>query len=288
MKLNEDSVVLVTGASRGVGKGIAMALANSGATVYVTARAREEGNAALPGTLEETVEAINARGGKGVGVVCDHSNDEQIKALFQRIRLDHDRLDILANNVYKVPDTLMEPGSFWEKPLSYWDDMIDIGLRSHYVASWLAAPMMISRQSGLIVNISSFGARCFIHTPAYGIGKAGMDKMAHDMAKELSSHNVAMLSLWLGIVRTERTSTVMDAAPEMYESLAAGIESPEYPGRIIRGLCDSGDVMQWSGKTYITAELGKQLNIRDIDGKIPSSYAPMLGEPVQPSEAMVR
>lgn len=287
MALNEKPVVVVTGASRGVGKGVALALAETGATVYVTGRTASADGSAQPNTVTATAAEIDARGGKGIAVVCDHSDDQQIRALFDRVEQEQGRIDILVNNVFSVPDDLLQPGPFWEKPLSYWHDMIDIGLRAHYVASYYAAPLMVKQHEGLIVNISSFGARCFIHTPIYGIGKAGTDKMMHDMAKELEPHGVAAISLWLGIVKTERTQQVMQAAPEAYEALAAGIESPEYPGRIIRALIDSGQLLQRTGKTWVSAELGAELGVKDIDGNIPTSYSAMLGEPVQPSPAMI-
>lgn len=287
MALDNNPVVVVTGASRGVGKGVALALAEAGATVYVTGRSVHKSTGALPGTINATAEEINARGGKGIAVACDHADDAQVKALFEQVKEEQGRLDILVNNVFVVPDNLMEPGSFWEKPLTYWDDMINIGLRAQYVASYHAAPMMVAQKQGLIVNISSFGARCFIHTPLYGVGKAGADKMAHDMAKELRPHNVAALSLWLGIVKTERTAAVMDVAPQAYEALASGIESPEYPGRIIAAIAKLPDLMERSGKTWVTAELGAELQIEDIGGNIPTSYSPMLGEPAQPSDAMI-
>ncbi|MBR9911382.1 MAG: SDR family NAD(P)-dependent oxidoreductase [Gammaproteobacteria bacterium] len=286
MSLHHKPVVVVTGASRGVGKGVALALAEMGATVYVTGRTT---GAAEPqaGSIEATAAEVTRRGGTGIAIACDHRDDAQIKALFEQVARDQGRLDVLVNNVFAVPDDLLHPAPFWQKPLSYWDDMIDLGLRAHYLASYYAAPLMVEQREGLIVNISSFGARCYIHTPIYGIGKAGADKMAHDMAKELKPHNVAALSLWLGVVKTERTLEVMSVAPEAYADLVDGMESPEYPGRLVRALLERNEVMARTAKTWVTAELGAELGVRDIDGRIPSSYAAMLGEPAQPSEAMV-
>ena len=288
MKLDSSSVILVTGASRGVGKGIALALAASGATIYITGRSVDKASGNLPGTIHQTTQEINQRGGKGIAVACDHSDDTQIDALFERINTDHGGVDLLVNNVFKVPDCLLEEVPFWKKPKSYWGDIIDIGLRAHYLASCHAAEKMVAKKSGLIVNISSFGARCFIHTPIYGIGKAGADKMAHDMAVELRPHKVAALSLWLGIVRTERTQLVMSETPQSYEALSSGIESPEFAGRIIQALANDPQLMDRSGKSWISAQLGEEYGVVDIDGKKPSSYAAMLGEPATPSEAVIR
>ena len=279
MSIQHQPVVLVTGAGRGVGKGVALALAEMGAKIYVTGRTLI--------SVEVTAEEINKRGGSGVAVVCDHSKDDQIEALFDRIKREQGRLDVLVNNVFAVPDDLLVPAPFWEKPLSYWDEMIDLGLRSHYVASYYAAPIMVSQSEGMIVNISSFGARCFIHTPIYGIGKAGVDKMAHDIAKELKPYNVSAFSLWLGVVKTERTQAVMEMAPDAYANLLDGMESPQYPGRLLRAILERDEAMSRTGKTWISAQLGAELGVKDIDGRIPSSYADMLGGPAQPSEAMV-
>lgn len=287
MGVLDGKVALVTGASRGVGKGVALALGAEGATVYVTGRSRTEGDAPLPGTIDKTVEEIAARGGTAIAVPCDHRNDDEIASVVASIINDQGKIDILVNNVFAVPDDLIEPKPFWERPLSHWDDMIDLGLRAHYVAAHAVAPHMVKAAGGLIVNISSPGARCYIHSAIYGIGKAGADKMAADMAKELREHGVAALSLWLGIVKTERTNLALDAAPEAYAPLMDGLESPEYPGRIIAALYQAGQVMDRSGQAWYTSELGAELNVEDIDGRIPASYREMLGGPAEPNPAMI-
>ncbi|MEX2081338.1 MAG: SDR family NAD(P)-dependent oxidoreductase, partial [Dehalococcoidia bacterium] len=181
-------VAVVTGASRGVGKGCALALADEGATIYVTGRTVTPGSAPLPGTIGQTVEEVNRRGGKGIAVQVDHNNDDQVAALFDQVRREQGRLDILVNNAYTVPDELIEPGSFWEKPLSMWA-MIDVGLRSNYVAAWHAAHIMVPQQSGLIVNTSSYGGARYSLAVVYGTGKAAIDRMTRDMAIELKPHN---------------------------------------------------------------------------------------------------
>ena len=288
MGLQDNRVVVVTGASRGVGKGIALALGATGATVYVTGRSTQERDSPLPGTVHATADEITARGGKGVAVVCDHRDDGQVKALFDQVTRESGRLDILVNNVYAVPDTLIEPGGFWQKPLSIWDDMIDVGLRSHYVASYYAAPMMIAQKAGLIAFTSSFGARVYTHAAAYGVGKAGTDKMAMDMGIELKPHNVACLSLWLGLVKTERTNIVLEQSPEQYAALSDGIESPEYPGRVIDAVARDPDYMERSGRVWISAELGQAYGVKDIDGREPQSYRPMLGDPPEPSPIVIQ
>lgn len=292
MALKSDRVVLVTGASRGVGKGTALALGASGATVYVSGRSRNEGEtSALPGTIDATAAEINQRGGKGIAVACDHTDDDQIKALIEQVISEQGRIDILVNNVYRVPDDILDWKPFWQRPLDdHWQAMIDLGLRAHYVAAYHAAPHMVKAGSGLIVNISSPGARCYLHSVIYGLGKAAKDKMMHDMGKELREHNVAAIALWPGIVKTERLAPAIaaDALPAEYEPLKPGMESPEFPGRIIDAIASLDNYMDYSGRSWWNSELGVELAVKDIDGAQPMSYAPFMGEPGVPPEAMVK
>ncbi len=282
-------VTIVTGASRGVGKGIALALGEAGYTVYVTGRSVHEGQTGpLPGTITATAAAVRERGGNSIAVACDHRNDDEIDALVARVIDEQGRVDILVNNVFAVPDDLMASIPFWERPKSHWEQMIDLGLRAHYIAACAVAPHMIRRRSGLIVNVSSPGARCYIHSPVYGIGKAGTDKMAQDIARELAEFDVAAISLWLGVVKTERTLQAMEAAPEAYAALAPGLESPEFAGRIIHALAESDELMLRTGRTWYTAELGQELGVTDVDGRQPESYRTLLGGPADPSPAMIR
>ena len=198
MTKSSERVAVVTGSSRGVGKGIAIALGASGATVYVTGRSHQGGKEhPLGGTVESTASAVTEAGGHGIAVTCDHSNDDQVRELFQRVEQEQGRLDILVNNATAVPRELAKPGPFWEKSLDLLR-ILDVGLRSHYVASYFAAPLMARTGGGLIVFTSSYGGRVYMHGPAYGAGKAGIDKMAMDMAVDLRDHDVASVSLWLG------------------------------------------------------------------------------------------
>jgi NAD(P)-dependent dehydrogenase (short-subunit alcohol dehydrogenase family) len=283
-----DRVAVVTGASRGAGKGIALALGETGATVYVTGRTRNEGDAPLPGTVFATAEEIDRRGGTGVPVVCDHANDAQVAALFDRINAVHGRLDILVNNAAVVPGGLAAKGPFWEKPLRL-QDMFDVGLRTSYVSSYYAAPLLTRDPDagGLIVNTSSFGGGCYMHGPAYGAVKAGVDKMAHDMAIDLQPFNVAAVSIWMGLLRTERTEVALAAAPGRYGALAAMAESPEFTGRVIAALARHPDRMRWTGQVVVGAELGEELGVLDVDGTAPTSHRPFLGDPVTYNSAVV-
>ena len=223
----QERTVLVTGASRGAGRGIAVALAQAGTTVYVTGRTVQAGQADLPGTIGETVAAINAAGGHGVAVQCDHSDDEQVRDLFAQIKSEAGSLDIVVNNATALPDGLTDKGPFWEKPLAL-SSLLEVGLRSHYIAAYHAAPLLLLGNNPLLVNTSSFGGRIYMHGPAYGAGKAAIDKMAHNMAIDFRPYNVAVISLWMGLLMTERTKKVIDSDPELYADMADTAEHPEF------------------------------------------------------------
>ena len=186
-------VALVTGASRGVGKGVALGLGEAGATVYVTGRTVDDGQGVgnLPGTIHQTVDEVNRLGGHGVAIACDHRDDEQVKAVLARIEAAHGRLDILVNNVWGGYEFFWDGTEFWTEqgfwtmPLSRWDAMFQAGVRAHYVASVLAAPLMVARRAGLIVNISFIAAGKDDSGVCYGTAKAADDRMAACMAHDL-------------------------------------------------------------------------------------------------------
>jgi len=286
MALKQDRVVVVTGASRGAGKGIAVALGATGATVYVTGRTRREGDAPLPGTVQATAEAVTAAGGRGIAVYCDHADDAQVAQLFEQVRREQGRLDILVNNATVLHDALTATGPFWSKPLAL-ADILDVGLRSHYSASWFAAPLLLANGEGLVVNTSSYGGRIYMHGPAYGAGKAGIDKMAHDMAVDFRPHRVAVIALWMGLLATERTRRVFAAEPEKYAGMAATAESPEFSGRVIDALARDPQLMDRSGQVWIGAELALAYGVTDIDGRQPLSPRTFFGDTTCFGDAIV-
>ncbi len=287
---SERSVAVVTGATRGAGKGIAHGLAAEGVIVYITGRSSTTATATLrgetlAGTLEQTATEIEAAGGTAIPVTCDHTDDVQTRALFERVQREQGRLDILVNNAAFIHENLIDPEPFWEKPLDL-VNILDIGLRSAYVASYYAAPIMVAQQSGLITFTSSFGAACYMHGPAYGAQKTGLDKFAADMAVDLEDHNVAAVSLWLGPQRTERTEIVLRHRGEQYDDFMAMAESPQFNGRIIKALADDPRRAERSGQTLITAELALEYGITD-EGRQPPSYREQLGQPRIPHPARV-
>jgi NAD(P)-dependent dehydrogenase (short-subunit alcohol dehydrogenase family) len=275
MQNRASFVVMVTGASRGLGRGIARAFGSRGATVYLTGRAAD-------GSLEQAAAEVDAQGGCGIPVACDHREDEQVRALFERVRKDSTSLDILVNNAAAVyPDALLAPGGFWEKSLRL-VDMIDVGLRSNYVASYYAAPMMVDAKRGLIANISFYGAVSYFHGAAYGAAKAGTDKMTHDMSIDLIPHGVAVVSYWPGFIMTDALARMPpEMVPDDLRAMLPQFERPEFSGLVIDALYRDPELRELSGKALIGAELGMKYGIKDLDGKQPISYRRTMGSPAE-------
>ncbi|CAN7317854.1 SDR family NAD(P)-dependent oxidoreductase [Phenylobacterium sp. LjRoot225] len=281
-------VAVVTGASRGAGRGIAIALGAHGCTVYVTGRSEKAGDAALPGTIYETAEAVTKAGGVGIAVRVDHADDAQVKTLFDQVERDQGRVDILVNNACALHDQLTAPGNFWEKPLGI-VDMLDVGLRSSYVASYYAAPLMIGRDKALVAFTSASGAVHYVFGPAYGAHKAGMDKFAADMAVDFKEAGVAALSIWMGTLWTDRLRMVIASDPAKYAYLENMAETPEFTGHVIWALYNDPQLMELSGQTVIGAEMAVKYGIQDEGGRQPSSYRDTHGvEPRVQYPAIIR
>ncbi|MET1755667.1 SDR family NAD(P)-dependent oxidoreductase [Novosphingobium sp. RD2P27] len=265
-------VAIVTGASRGAGRGIARALGAHGCTVYVTGRSEHEGMAEISGTIHATAHEVTAAGGEGIAVRCDHADDPQVEAMIDRVIHEQGRIDILVNNACAVSDALSAPGQFWEKPLHI-GNMIDVGTRSGFVASWFAAPHMVKQDKGLIVFTSSPGAMHYCFGPAYGAHKAAVDKMAFDMGIDFADAgaNVAAVSIWMGALTTERLTSMMEAMPERFAHLEGTLETPDYTGHVSWAIYNDPQMMRFNGKTLIGAETGKDFGITDIDDRFPPS-----------------
>ena len=287
----DNKVALVTGASRGAGAGIARGFGELGYTVYVTGRTITPGDArgwdgsVLPGTVAETAADVTARGGKGVAVLCDHADDDAVARVFAQIAAEHGRLDVLVNNAAYIHHQLIEKKPFWEKELDA-QQILDVGLRSAYVASWHAARMMVAQGSGLIGFTSSFGASCYMHGPAYGAQKAGLDKLAHDMEHDLRGTGVAAVSLWLGPLVTERSVIARETNPEQYEGFIATAENPEFSAHILDAIARAPNRDDLSGQTLVGAEIARELGVTDRGNERPS-YREMLGSPRAKNPAAV-
>lgn len=289
--MGEARVALVTGASRGAGAGIARGFGELGYTVYVTGRTVAPGDAkgwdgsVLPGTVAETAAAVTERGGKGIAVMCDHANDSQVAALFEQIEREAGRLDILVNNATYIHHQLIEKKPFWEKELDA-ARILEVGLRSAYVASWHAARMMVKQGHGCIAFGSSFGGSCYMHGPAYGAQKAGIDKFAHDMEHDLRGTGVIAVSIWMGPLITERALIAKETSPEQYEGFMATAENPEFTAHIIDAIDRAPNRDELSGQTLIGAEIANQLGVSDRGHERPS-YRDMLGSPHPKNPAAV-
>lgn len=268
-------VCIVTGASRGIGKGIALMLAKAGATVYITGRTLDAAQG-QQGSLRQTAEEIDQEGsGRCIPVKCDHGNDKEVKQLFEKVGQEQNgRLDVLVNNAYKGVKAIFENAGkpFYEQPVKMWDEVNDVGLRSSYVAAWHAAKMMVPAKQGLIVNVSSFGGLRYLFNVAYGVGKAATDRMAADMAVELRKQNVACVSLWPGAVKTELvTDMILDKADQGgQESKAAKLfqdaEDVTFAGKAVAWLAADANVMKKSGRILIVAELAREYGFKDVGG----------------------
>lgn len=285
----KSPVAIVTGASRGAGRGIALALGSHGATVYVTGRSIKAGDNALPGTITETAAAITAAGGTGIAVACDHADDAQIVQLFAQVKAEQDRLDLLVNNAAAIHDELTHPGEFWEKPLKL-ADLINVGVRSGYVASWHAAQLMAAQDSGLIVFTSASGAAHYSLGAAYGAHKIGMDKMAFDMAADFkhAGKNVAALSIWMGALLTDRLKAIIASDTAKYGHLEGACESPEFTGHVIWALLNDPDIAALNGQTLIGADAARRYGLTD-NGRAPPTATELHGvEPIQFHPATIR
>jgi dehydrogenase/reductase SDR family protein 1 len=250
----DGKVAVVTGASKGVGRGIARELAEHGARVFVTGRSMPDR------------EALDAR---TVGIRCDHRVEAEVTSAFDYVLKEGGPIDILVNNVWGGYERMIDGGEFtwpkpfWQQPLWRWDSMFEAGVRAHYHASQLAAPSMIAQGRGLIVHISSFAAEKYAANVAYGVAKAASDKMAADMATELKSSGVTVVALYPGLVRTEK---VMEAAQWLDLSNS---ESPEFIGRAVAALASDPELIRHTGKVLVAAALAKEYGFTDVDGKTP-------------------
>ena len=258
-------VAVVTGASRGIGKGIAIALGEQGATVFLTGRSR--GDEGL--TIDVAARAVTEAGGQGRAIGCDHGDDASIAALFEAIAGEADHIDYLINNVYTIPNPPAWEGGFWEHPLKVWDDQVGIGLRSHYVASWHAASALFAAGPGAaIVNVSSPGGQQYLYSASYGAGKAALDRLSADMAIELEPKGVACVSLYPGSVATEFVRSV---AEERGRDVSDS-QTPLFVGRATVALLMAPDLMDRSGSIQWVEDLAEEFDVLDEAGRRPPGY----------------
>jgi dehydrogenase/reductase SDR family member 1 len=252
---------LVSGASRGVGRGVAEALGEIGAHVALTGRDEA--------ALAEAAASVTALGGRALALRFDHREETQTEAAFARALGELGGLDVLVNSAWGGYENMAENGEFtwprpfWEQPLWRWDAMFAAGVRAAYQCSRLAARAMVPQHRGLIVNLSYWAAQKYLGNVAYGVAKAATDRLTSDCAHELRAHGVAVVSLYPGLVRTER---VMESAAFLDLSNS---ESPRFTGRAVAALARDPEVLRRSGSALVAALLAREYGFTDLDGTQP-------------------
>jgi dehydrogenase/reductase SDR family protein 1 len=262
----KDKVAIVTGASRGIGRGIALGLGEAGCTVYVTGRTLQDGDSERPGSITKTADEVTRAGGFGIPVQCDHRIDTETVAVFRRTGEERGRLDLLVNNATSYTTDVGPPqdAPFWELPIEVWDLMLEVGLRSHYVASSIAARIMVRQQQGLIVNVSSAGAVRPGGNVSYNVVKAGVDMLTRGAANQLRPYGVAVISLWPRLTRTEGVM----AHPELFPDVSKAW-TPEFNGRGVAALLADPKVIEKSGQALDIGVVASEYGFTDFDGRRP-------------------
>lgn len=282
-----DRVVIVTGASRGAGRGIAVELGAAGATVYVTGRSTRGAPAAgydrflestklpaMPGSIDDTADEVTAAGGRGIPVRCDHSDPAQVRELFARVERDHGRLDVLVNNAWGGHESfsLAALGApFWEQTLDHWSAMFDHGVRNHVIACQLAAPLFVRQRRGLIVTTTFWDRDRYLEGNLfYDLAKAAMNRLAFGVAEELREHGVTSLAVSPGWMRTELVLAAHQADETTWRDIPAlaRTESTRYIGRAIAALAADPDVHAKTGTVQLVGELAREYGFTDIDGRV--------------------
>ena len=274
-------VALVTGASRGAGRGIALELGAAGATVYVSGRSVDGKPTTdnVPGTIDESAREVTNRGGRGIAVRCDHTVDADVESLFARIRSDHGRLDILVNNVwggYEHSDCRPLPlVPFWEQSLHQWGAMFTAGVRAHLTASRLAAPLMLPQRRGLIVSTTAnLDALPYLRNLFYDVSKHAVARLVWAIAQELREHGIAALAVAPGFMRTERVVEAFRraGAADALNGPGGPKETTAYLGRAIVALASDVQVIERSGQLVDVGTLAREYNFTDIDGTQPPPF----------------
>lgn len=264
----KQHVALVTGASRGAGKGIACVLGQAGATVYVTGRSTREAGATedLPGTIEETAEEVSRRGGKGIAVRCDHTQADQVERLFQQIASEQNHLDLLICNAwggYEGYNPAQFTDRFWQQPIRRWETMFQAGLYTHMLAARFALPLMLQHKGGLIISTIAWLEGKYLGNLYYDVAKAAIVRFIEGLGHELREDRIAAIALAPGFMRTERVMAAHAAHPFDLSQT----ESPEYAGRAVAALAADVNILDKSGKTFLVGDVAREYKFTDNDGR---------------------
>jgi NAD(P)-dependent dehydrogenase (short-subunit alcohol dehydrogenase family) len=287
MQSLRDRVAIVTGASRGGGRGVAVELGAAGATVYVTGRTTRTapapgyeaflahtGMAAMPGTIDDVADEVTAAGGRGVAVRCDHTDPDDVRELFARVEREHRRLDLLVNNAWGGHETFTRASlnaPFWEQSLDQWRSMFEHGVRNHVIACQIAAPLFLRQRRGLIVTTTFWDRDRYVKGDLfYDLAKAAMTRLAFGVAEELRPHGVTSVAVSPGWMRTELilAGHQTDEAHWQERPALARTESPRYLGRAVAALAADPDVHAKTGGVYRVADLAREYGFTDIDGRL--------------------
>jgi NAD(P)-dependent dehydrogenase (short-subunit alcohol dehydrogenase family) len=270
MKALEGKVALVTGASRGAGRAIAIELGKAGATVYVTGRSTK-GNSTqnFPGTIDDTAAQIDEAGGTGIAVRCDHTVDAETKAVIEQIREEQGKLNILINNVWGAHDIGVNPGAFWEQSLENWDTMFTAGVRAQLATNHFAIPLLRENKEALIVHTTFWDEGKYTGQFYYDLAKNALVRMAYGLSEELKEDGIAVMAVSPGFMRTELVLEHMGVDEENWqesEDLQPS-ETPYYVGRAIAALAKDPEVMRKTGQVLKAGELAKEYKFTDVDGR---------------------
>lgn len=279
MKPLEGRVAVVAGATRGAGRGIARMLGEAGAIVYCTGRSvpgglHTSGNyAGRPETIDETAELVDREGGHGIPVRVDHLVPEQVEALFARVRREHGRLDLLVNDISEGGQHDWKP--FWEASLEKGLRALTNGIQSHIITSHYAAPLLVERKAGLIVEVGDGDTLDYRGQLYYDHVKNAVSRLALAMAEDLRPYGVAALAVTPGFMRSEMVLTYFGVTAENWRDGAKQdphfleSETPCFVGRAIAALAADANVLSKSGGLYSSWQLAREYGFTDIDGARP-------------------
>lgn len=275
VKVLKGKIAVVTGASRGAGRGIAQELGAAGATVYVTGRSTRAGARTndRPETIEAAADLVSSLGGVGIPVRVDHTVDAEVEALFARVKAEQGRLDILVNNVWGLhdrhwPDGPVPGGPFWEEPEMPWDLMMNAGPRAHLVASRSAIPLMLGHGTGLIVTTTFYDQGKYTGNFWYDLAKNALNRLAFAMAQELKGYGISSVAMSPGFMRTELVLASVGASEANWREFPAltNTETPRYVGRAVAALAADPSILEKTGQCLTAGELAREYGFTDTDG----------------------